>query len=321
MRLSWGRIALDTIVQRCSPASHFFMSTSEPSWELYGTFLAVMRGGSLSAASRAIALAQPTVRRRIEELEEALDVVLFTRATNGLVPTDAAHAMVHHAEAMAASAAAVRRTLSAPADAERGTVRITASEIVGVEVLPRLLAPLLAAHPLLQIEIVATNRSEDLLRRDADVAIRMVAPTQAALVARRAATVPLGLFASEAYLAAHPAPRRASELREHALVGADTGRGLIDALAALDVHTTRRDYVIRADSDLAQLSAVRAGLGIGICQVPLATGLVRVLPRHGISLDAWVVMHEDQRTVRRVRTVFDHLVGALAAYARPQRHT
>ena len=100
------------------------MSASEPSWELYGTFLAVMREGSLSGASRALGLAQPTVRRRIEELEGGLDAVLFTRASNGLVPTEAAHAMLPHAEAMAASAVAVVSTLSAPANEVRGTVRI-----------------------------------------------------------------------------------------------------------------------------------------------------------------------------------------------------
>jgi DNA-binding transcriptional LysR family regulator len=291
------------------------MSGVGPSWELYGTFLAVMREGSLSAASRALGVAQPTVRRRIEELEEALDVVLFTRATNGLVPTEVARSTMIHAEAMAASAQAMVRTLSAPANAERGTVRVTASEVIGVEVLPRLIAPLLAKHAQLQIEIVATNRSEDLLRRDADVAIRMVAPTQAALVARKAASVPIGMFASPAYLARRAAPTRVTELREHALIGADTGRGMIDALAAFGIATTRRDYAVRSDSDLAQLSAVRAGLGLGICQLPLATGLVRVLPKIAVSLDAWVVIHEDQKAQRRVRLVFDHLVTALASYA------
>ncbi|MBC7974445.1 MAG: LysR family transcriptional regulator [Myxococcales bacterium] len=294
------------------------MSKAEPSWELYRTFLAVVREGSLSAAARGLGLAQPTARRRIEELEEALDVVLFTRASNGLVPTEAAIATVPHAEAMAAAAQAMVRTLSAPADAERGTVRITASEIVGVEVLPGLLAPLLAVHPLLQVEIVATNRSQDMLRRDADIAIRMIAPTQSSLVARRAATIPVGLFASTAYLAKHPAPRRPSELREHALVGADTQRGLIDALAASGIVTTRRDFVVRTDSDVAQLAAVRAGIGIGVCQVPLAArthALVRVLSAFEVPLGAWVVMHEDQRTQRRVRLVFDHLFGELAAYA------
>ncbi|NVB82202.1 MAG: LysR family transcriptional regulator [Kofleriaceae bacterium] len=293
------------------------MSSGEPSWELYGTFLAVMREGSLSGASRALALAQPTVRRRIEALEEALGVVLFTRATNGLVPTDAAIGTLPHAEAMASSAHALVRTLSGPADSVRGTVRITASEIIGTEVLPRLLAPLLATHAQLQLELAVTNRAEDLLRRDADVAIRMVAPTQAALIARRAATIPVGLYASEAYVAVRGVPRKVAELRDHALVGQDTGRTTIDALAALGIATTRRDYAVRTESDVAQLAAVRAGLGIGVCQVPLATGLVRVLPKVTVPLDAWVVMHEDLRTQRRVRTVFDHLVGALAAYARP----
>jgi DNA-binding transcriptional LysR family regulator len=296
------------------------MSTTEPSWELYGTFLAVMREGSLSAASRALGLAQPTVRRRIEELEDALDVVLFTRATNGLVPTEAALSTMPHAEAMAASAHAVVRTLSAPADAARGTVRITASEIVGVEVVPGLLAPLMRAHPQLQIEIAPTNRTQDLLRRDADIAIRMIAPTQAALVAKRAAVIPIGLFAHADFLARHPA-RRADDLRGH-LVGADTGRGLIDALAAHGLATTRQDYIVRTESDLAQLGAVRAGIGIGVCQVPLATRwpeLVRVLPSIAVPLEAWVVMHEDQRTVRRIRVVFDQLVAGLADYAKPAR--
>ena len=292
------------------------MSAAEPSWELYWTFLAVVREGSLSGAARALELAQPTVRRRIEELEEALGVVLFTRATNGLVPTDAALATLPHAEAMAASARALVRTLSAPADAARGTVRITASEIIGVEVLPRLLAPLLGAHPALQVELAVTNRAEDLLRRDADVAIRMVAPTQAALIAKRAATIAIGLFASEAYGAARGIPRKPAELHDHALVGQDTSCTLIEGLAMLGATVARRDFAVRAESDVAQLAAVRAGLGIGVCQVPLATGLVRVLPKLRFGLDAWVVMHEDLRTQRRVRLVFDHLVGALAAYAR-----
>jgi len=295
------------------------MSDTEPSWELYGTFLAVVRDGSLSAASRTLGVAQPTVRRRIEALEEALRVVLFTRATNGLVPTDAAIATLPYAEAMAASAHALVRTLSAPATEERGTVRITASEIMGIEVLPRLLAPLLASHPQLQLELAVTNRSEDLLRRDADVAIRMVAPTQAALVARRAGKIRIGLYASAAYVRTHGLPRKPSQLREHSLVGADTGRALLEALAAAGIPTTRRDYTIRSDSDVAQLAAVRAGLGIGICQAPLAESLVPVLPAFTVPLEAWIVMHEDLRAQRRVRLVFDHLVNAIGTYARPAR--
>lgn len=287
-----------------------------PSWELYGTFLAVMRGGSLSAASRMLRVAQPTVRRRIEQLEEALGVVLFTRAPNGLVPTDVARATLPFAESMAATAHALARTVSAPADAEGGTVRLTTSEVVGAEVMPPILAALRRAHPAIQVELVLSNRNQDLLRRDADLAVRMVVPTQAALVAKRVGVIELGLFASAAYLAERPPPRALDELRDHALLGSDRERGIIDALDAAGLSTSPSDCVLRTDSDLAQLAALRAGVGIGVCQLPLAarSSLCRVLPELAFPLDTWVVTHEDLRNVRRIRLVFDHIVEHLAAY-------
>ncbi len=294
------------------------MSISEPSWELYETFLSVMRGGSLSAASRALAVAQPTVRRRIQALEKSVGAALFVRATNGLVPTDAAQATLPCAEAMSAAARALVRSTSGPVDLERGTVRIAASEVVGAEVLPGTLAKLRAAWPQLQVELALSNRLEDLLRRDADVAVRMTAPTQAALVARRIGAIPVGFFAHEDYLATHKPPARLADLLVgHTLIGSDRERGFLTALAATGLDVGRRDFAIRTDSDLAQLGALRAGLGIGVCQVPLAARnpkLKRVLPKLGVELETWVVMHEDQRNVRRVRLVFDHLVGALGAY-------
>ncbi|MFO0618850.1 MAG: LysR family transcriptional regulator [Polyangiaceae bacterium] len=295
------------------------MPAREASWELFEAFLAVMRGGSLSAASRALSLTQPTVRRRIEELEAALQVVLFTRAPNGLVPTEAATSTVHHAESMAASALALGRAVSAPKDAARGTVRVAVSEIMGVEVLPPLLAALLARHPGLQVELVLSNRNEDLLRRDADVAVRMIEPTQAALVARKAGVVQVGLYASKAYLARRPAPKKLDELRAHALVGSDRARGLLDVLVEAGIPLRPRDFGFRSDSDVAQLAAVRAGMGVGVCQVPLAAGspdLVRVLPRVSVDLGMWIVTHEDLRDTARIRLMTDHLHAALGRYSR-----
>jgi DNA-binding transcriptional LysR family regulator len=293
------------------------MSDPEPSWELYGTFLAVLRAGSLSAASRALGLAQPTVRRRIEALEAALGAPLFTRATSGLAPTEAATAALPHVEAMATAARAIARTASGPAEAERGTVRVSASEVVGAEVLPPMLATLAEAAPALRVELALTNRSEDILRREADVAVRMVAPTQAALVARRVGAVPIGLYATVDYLAAHGAPARLEDLRAHRFVGPDRDRAALDALAAAGLPIAPRDFALRSDSDLAQLAAVRAGVGIGVAQAPLAARdprLVRVLPRLSLPLEVWVVMHEDLRALRRVRRVFDHLVAGLGVY-------
>jgi DNA-binding transcriptional LysR family regulator len=279
-----------------------------------------MRTGSLSGAARGLGVAQPTVRRQIEKLEEVLGVVLFTRSQTGLIPTEVAAATLPYAESMAGVADALVRSVSAPPGDERGTVRVTCSEVLGVEVLPAMLAGLCRAHPRLQIELSPTNANEDLLRRDADVAVRMAQPTQSALVAKRVGTIEVGFFASEAYLVDHPAPRSAADLaRGHALIGRDRDASFIAGLAAAGIRLTRRDFALRTDSDTAQLAAIRAGFGIGVCQVALAgrpPRLRRVLPKLGFGLPTWVVTHEDLRSSRRVSLVFDHLVASLTAYAR-----
>ncbi|MCU1281828.1 MAG: hypothetical protein JWM53_5374 [bacterium] len=296
-------------------------SVSPPlSWDLLGAFLAVMRSGSLSGAARALGVAQPTVRRQIETLEDMLGVALFTRSQTGLTATDTAMATLPYAESMAGLAEALIRSVSDPADAERGTVRVTCSEVVGVEVLPAMLADLRRVHPHLQIELSLTDKSEDLLRRDADVAVRMAPPTQSALIAKRIGSVKLGVFASERYLADHPAPRSAADLlRGHSLIGPDRNTAFAAALAAAGIRARRKDFALRTDSDVAQLSAIRAGLGIGVCQVALAARsprLRRVLPKVGFDLPTWVVTHEDLRGSRRVSLVFEHLVASLTTYAR-----
>jgi DNA-binding transcriptional LysR family regulator len=281
---------------------------SQPaSWDLFASFLAVMREGSFSAAARALGTAQPTVRRQIAALEQATGAVLFTRSPAGLHPTEAARRTLVHAEAMEAASKAFLRATTPQAAA--GTVRLTCSEVFGAERLPGLLASLLAAHPGLEIELVATNRREDLLRRDADVAVRMTRPTQAALVARRVADTEVGLHASAAYLAAHPAPRAPADLAAHVLIGDDREAAIAPALHAAGAPAVR--FALRSDSNLAQLAAIRAGIGIGVCQTAVAAGLRRVLPQFGARLETWVVMHEDLRQAARVRTLFDHLVQAL----------
>jgi DNA-binding transcriptional LysR family regulator len=292
-------------------------------WDLLGAFLAVMRTGSLSGASRALGVAQPTVRRQIEKLEEVLGAVLFTRSQTGLVPTETASATLPYAESMAGAADALVRSVSAPSNAEHGTVRVTCSEVVGVEVLPPLLADLARAYPRLQIELSLSNANEDLLRRDADVAVRMAQPTQSALVAKKIGTVKLGVFASEAYLADHPEPRSVADLsRGHIFVGKDRDTTFLASLAALGLPLKRKDFALRTDSDAAFLAAMRAGIGIGMCQVPLAMGpprLRRLIPKIAFDLPIWVVTHEDLRSSRRVSLVFDHLVASLTRYARSGR--
>ena len=292
----------------------------EPGWDLYRSFLAVLREGSLSGAARSLGLAQPTLGRHVDALESLLGEALFTRSAHGLVPTDAAEALRPHAEAIAAEAAALLREASGRRGRVEGVVRITASEVIGVEVLPPILARLRAAHPGLVIELALTNQVEDLLRRQADIAIRMVAPRQEALLARRIGEVPLGLHARLDYLARAGTPSSLAELMGHALIGFDRETSVIRAMRARLKGIERMNFALRADSDLGQLAAIRAGFGIGICQVPLAArdpALARVLPDHfDLPLPTWAVMHEGMARNPRCRVVFDALAEGLTEWLR-----
>jgi DNA-binding transcriptional LysR family regulator len=288
---------------------------------MYQTFLAVLRTGSLSAAARDLRLSQPTARRHVEALEQALGVVLFTRSATGLLPTEAARAALPLAEEMQASARALERSLSAQAGPLAGRVRLTASLVMSHEVLPEALAGLAARYPALAVELSATNAVENLRRRDADIALRATPPAQDGLVARKLGEVGLGLFASPSYARARGLPQSPDDLSGHALIGEDRGRTFEAALSAAGAGVAGLQIALRCDNDAVQLALLRAGAGIGVCQVPLADrhGLIRVLPGFRAAMPVWLAMHQDLRGVARVRAVFDHLADGLLSYLRGGR--
>ncbi len=289
------------------------MNLSDASWDLIAAYLAVVRNGSLSAAARQLGASQPTLRRHIETLESQLGVPLFTRGPSGLTPTIMGQSLLSHAEAMEAAAAAFARTATGELDAASGVVRVTCSDVYSVEVLPPIFAEARKVYPKLEIELAPSNKNEDLLRRSADIAVRFAQPEQAALIAKKVKTVKVGLYASPDFLAKSPAPTTFDELAENCFfIGEDRSDVMTKALEALG-YPVPNHVVYRTDSDLAQLAAIRAGVGIGICQVKIgeASGLERVLPALDWEMPSWVVMHEDLKKVRRVRLLFDHLVAAL----------
>ena len=292
------------------------MKQAQPGWELYRSFLAVVREGSLSGAARALSLTQPTIGRHIDALESGLGVSLFTRSQAGLIASDGASLLVPYAEAMANAADALQRAASGEAEDDRGTVRVTASEMIGGEVLPSVLSAFREAHPRVIVELVLSNRSEDLLRREADIAVRMIRPSQSALFARKVGVIHLGFHAHPRYLKAHGTPKNLAELREHPLIGFDKAPS-VRRLEGLDFPINRELFAFRCDSDVAQYALLRAGFGIGVCQLGLARRdkLVHLLPgAFDFALDTWVVMHEDLKSSRRMRLMFDHLVEHLRAY-------
>lgn len=291
---------------------------AEPGWDLYRTFLAVLQEGSLSGGARRLGLTQPTAGRHIDTLETYIGGALFLRSQNGLLPTDAALALLPYAETLASTAAALLRAAASQGADATGTVRITASEVIGVEVLPPILAQLRREHPALKIELSLSDRIGNLLQREADIAVRMVRPAQEALIARRIGNIELGLFAHRDYLDRYGAPNDWQALREHTLIGIDEEnaftRGWRRRLGGLG----RDDFALRCDSYLAQLAAIRAGFGIGICQVGLARRppeLVRVLPAlFAIELDTWLAMHENLRNNVSCKVVYAALAEGLSAY-------
>jgi DNA-binding transcriptional LysR family regulator len=294
------------------------MTRREPHWDELRTFLEVMRDGSLSSAGRRLGIAQPTVGRHIDALEAALGLPLFARSPRGLAPTEAAANLAPHVEAMAAASAALTRAAAGEASADQGVVRVTASEIIGCEVLPAIFATFRAKSPGVAIELALTNRNEDLSRRDADIAVRMVRPTQSALVARRIGETRIGLYAHRDYLDRFGTPTSLHELGGHRLIGFDRDDRAFRSVDALASLLSRESFGFRCDSDLAQLAALRAGVGIGGCQENIARRspeLTRVLPREiAFTLEIWLVMHEDMKATPRVRLLFEHLAAGLREY-------
>ena len=295
------------------------MTRNDPPWEALRTFGEAMRDGSLSGAARRLSLSQPTVGRHIDALEAAFGVALFARSPRGLAPTQAARDLAPHVEAMALAAGAAQRAAASAAAPDRGVVRLTASAVVGAEVLPPILARFSADHPAITLELSLSNRNQDLARGEADLAVRMARPTQGALVARRVGRTPIGLYAHRDYLARFGTPQSLADLAQHCVIGFDRDDSSARMVGA-KAPFTREAFRFRCDDELAQIAALRAGVGIGGCQEGVARKtpeLVPVLPgavRFGLEM--WLVMHEDLKATRRVRLLYDALAAGLADYLR-----
>ena len=287
-------------------------------WTLLRAFLATVETGSLSAAAARIGATQPTLSRHIRELESTLGVSLFRRTVKGLEPTEAALGLIEDARTMGAAADALALKAQGKSGALSGTVRITASQVVATLVLPAMIAALRREEPLIQLEIVASDTAQNLLRRDADIAIRMFDPTQRSLVARKLGETPLAIFAAHAYLDRMGAPQRLDELMHHDVLGFDRGEGIVKGYAAHGFPVTRDHFPVRCDDQIVYWHMLLAGAGIGFAQEILGnaqTGLRRLdLGMYIPPLPVWLVMHEEVRNNARIRRVADRLGEMLSAW-------
>ena len=278
-------------------------------WELLRQFLAIAEAGSLSKAAARLGVSQPTLTRQLAAMESTLGLALFERTTRGVTLSEAARAMLEPVREMHRQAHAVERIAQGLDAAPGGLVRISASEMVAMWLLPPMLARMRGALPDVDVRVLATDRVANLVEREADIALRMVRPEQPQLIARRVADLPLGLYAHPDYLARLGSPRTLADLLAHDIVGVDDGAALRQGLAAQGVDADRLRIVAGSNSRAVSWELVRAGLGIGFGMTAIGEAsapLVRLLPQAPLPrLPLWMTGHQEVGASRAARARLD----------------
>lgn len=284
-------------------------------WNRARAFLVTAEEGSLSAAARALGMAQPTLGRQVSALEDELGVALFERAGRGLELTPTGLDLVEHVRAMGEAATRVSLTASGRSQSIEGTVRITASEAASAFVLPRIVARLRRDEPGIEVEVVASNSLRDLRRREADIALRNVRPSDPDLIARKLPDGAAHLYASVHYLNRVGDPQCPEDLRRAEFIGFEENEAFLAGLNAKDLNLTERHFPVRCANHLVQWELVRQGVGIGVMVAEVGDadpGVRRVASwLQPFRFELWLVSHRELRTSRRVRLVFDRLAADL----------
>jgi DNA-binding transcriptional LysR family regulator len=284
-------------------------------WGLYRYFLAVANTGSLTAAARRLGVSQPTVGRQIQALEEGIGARLFDRANNGYVVTTAGEAIVELAQVIEERALDIERRIAGEDERVTGRVRVSAAEGFATYWLAPKLPGFSDRHREIEIELIVGSAALDLVRREADIVVRIGEPRSDELVGLRIGKVHFGLFAAESYLAEKGVPASVEQLSDHVVVES-TGAiaDLAQARRIREVAGAATSPVL-CDNLVTQFAAVRAGAGVMALPLYMADGAsgLRRLCCHefDLSLDLWLLVHRDLRPVARIGLVFEFLANAL----------
>lgn len=285
-------------------------------WNRARAFLVTAEEGSLSAAARALGMTQPTLGRQVTALETELGVVLFERGGRGLELTPSGLDLLEHVRAMGDAASSFSLTASGQSTSIEGSICITATEVMAAFVLPPILGRLRQLEPGIEIELIASNSTSDLKRREADIAVRIFRPTQSDLIARKVCDTGMRLYAASGYLRKIGNPTSPEEFGDADFLGIDRRNLLVETLNERGFTLTLRNFPVITEHHLVQWELVKHGLGIGFMteEVGDAEPMVeRVLPRlDPFTVDVWLVAHRELKTSRRVRMVFDFLVSELS---------
>lgn len=280
-------------------------------WTHLQSFVAIAEHRSLSGAARALGGSQPTMGRHIASLEKLLNIRLFDRTADGLDLTPTGLDLLEHARQMGDAAGRFSLVAEGRSQAVAGTIRIAASEIVATYILPDILTKLRREEPEIAIELVASDRTENLLQREADIAVRMYRPTQADVYTRKIGELELGMYAAHSYLESHGPTEEMGDITGHNFIGYDRSDLIIQGFKTAGLEVDRDFFPFRCDNQVVCWRMAVAGFGIGLNQRCIGDNEGRVervfssVPMP--SLPVWLTAHAELKTSRRVRLVFDFL--------------
>jgi DNA-binding transcriptional LysR family regulator len=285
-------------------------------WNQLKAFLETAETGTLSAAARKLGLSQPTLSRQVAAIEQTMGVTLFERVGKSMALTPTGLNLLEHARAMGAAADALSLAATGRSQALGGVVSVSATDAVAATLLPPLVKKLREQEPGIAIEVIPSNALSDLLRREADIAIRHVKPEQPELIARLIREATAHFYASKDWVKTHGHPRSAEDAAHLPFVGADRSGRYLGYLRAHGLPLSEANFSCYADHSVASWALVLQGMGIGAMleEIALATsGVVRVLDElPPVRFPIWLVTHRELRTSRRIRVVFEALAQGLA---------
>lgn len=288
-----------------------------PDWALIRAFYATAEHGSLSAASRALGLTQPTLSRQVAELERQLSLTLFERAGKRLVLTETGAALFKSVRPMQDAALEFSLTAAGHSMDEGGLVTISASDVYAAHILPPFMSKLQSVAPQVRIAILSSNSLSDLRRREADIAIRHVRPSEDELIGKLVATTGAHFYASQRWVEKHGFIRNVEDIPAQEMLGAVDANQYADYLQSMGIAARVEDFRILSENSVVLWEIAKQGNGICAMISDIADkteGMVRLLPNlAAIPVPLWLVTHRELRTSKRIRLVFDCLAEELAA--------
>jgi DNA-binding transcriptional LysR family regulator len=286
-------------------------------WNQLKAFLETAETGSLSAAARKLGLTQPTLSRQVAAIERRMGVTLFERVGKAMALTPTGLDLLEHARAMGTSAEALLLAATGRSQAVDGVVSVSATDVVAAHLLPPLVRQLHEKEPGIAIEVISSNALSDILRREADIAIRHVKPEQPDLIARFIREAEANFYASEDWVKVHGHPRDAEAAAHLPFVGSDRSGQFLAYMRQHGLPLSEANFSCYCDHSMAHWALVRQGMGIGAMMDEIARdtpGIVRVLDDvPPVRFPIWLVTHRELRTSRRIRVVFEALVQGLGS--------